>query len=37
LFLVIAVWYWAPGVRPLVYSGVNQAVSFLDVATGGAW
>jgi Zn-dependent protease len=37
LFLVMAVWFWAPGVKPLVYSGMRQARDFLDVATGGTW
>jgi Zn-dependent protease len=37
LLLVVLVWQFTPGVRNLVFEGVDQAVAFLNTATGGNW
>jgi len=37
LLILIGVWYFVPGVKSVVFSGVRQMRDFLDMATGGPW
>jgi Zn-dependent protease len=37
LFIVFGVWFFVPGVKRFVFSGVNQLEALLDFLTGGVW